>query len=92
MRAPVIAYIARLALASLMFAAHVPAILLAFALLWVKVALFGVTATPAMEADELTEIEAEVATLTFLETLAQAVTITWAISADAACLPPRRRG
>lgn len=92
MRASDIGRAARFALAALMFAVNVPGVLLGFALLWVKVALVGVPATPVMEADELTEIEARVATLTLWEALAQAVTITWAISADAAHLPPRRRG
>lgn len=92
---PDLAYLARrasrLGLASLMFAVIVSGVLLAFALLWFKVAFLGVAASTFPD-DELTEIESKLAPLTLREALGEGSVFAWQFAYDVVGVPPRRRG
>lgn len=81
----------RLGLAALVFAVIVSGVLLAFALIWVKVVFVGVEACVDMD-DEITEIESMVATLTLRETFGAGSVFAWRFACDVARVPPHRRG
>jgi len=88
---PIVERAFRLGLAALVFAVIVSGVLLAFALIWFKVAFVGVEASVGPD-DELTEIESTVAPLTLRETFGAGSVFAWQFACDVVHVPPRRRG